>query len=358
MIRNYTLLALLCFCLTVYAGKKKVVVAEVDTMLVIGDSLMADYDYAGATPYYINSIASRDSQATRQKLGECYYRQQRYRDCIESLRHIDPYKMSHTGKRLMYYSYKAIERTDSASIWGDLIQDYHPRDMEVAVSLAKMYNDTKNPTAAMYAAQRYLTHDPNCIPALKQLAYGRYLTDINALEIYDKILELDSCDFEATFMKGFCLSMKDSLKQAQPYLEKAAAMRDYKHVPSVLRLGLVSADLNEVIDAEKYLRTAEELMSPDPEVIYAIKKKQAMVYYTLNKWQQSADALVECIRLHPKEALAYYNAAEMFRVLGDTAKQQQYLKKFLEVVPSDSMSKTEEGKKTIEEAKKVLAKMK
>ena len=27
-------------------------------------------------------------------------------------------------------------------------------------------------------------------------------------------------------------------------------------------------------------------------------------------------------------------------------------------VPSDSMSKTEEGKKTIEEAKKVLAKMK
>lgn len=355
MIRNYILLTLLSLCITAYAGKKKEAVAtETDTMLVIGDSLMADYDYAGAAPYYINSIAGRDSQATRLKLGECYYRMQRYRDCIESLRGIEPYKMSHTGKRLMYYSYKAMERTDSAAVWGDLIQDYHPRDMEVAVSLAKMYNDIKNPTAAMYAAQRYITRDSTCIPALKQLAYGKYLTGINALETYDRILALDSCDFEATFMKGFCLSMKDSLKQALPYLQKAAAMRDYKHVPSVLRLGLVSADLNDVLNGEKYLKTAEELMSPDPEVIYAIKKKQATVYYTLGKWQQSADALVECTRLHPEEALAYYNAAEMFRALGDTAKQQEYLRKFLEKVPSDSMSTTEEGKKIIEEAKKML----
>lgn len=343
--------------LSASAGKARRVKNEVktDSLLVMGDSLMAEYDYARAADCFVQRIgAQEDQQAARQKLGECYYRMQRYRDCIECMRMIDPYKMSHTGKRMMYYSYKALERTDSASVWGDLIQDYHPRDMEVAVSLARMYNDMKNPVAAMYAAQRYLTRDTTCIPAMRQLAYGRYLSDLNAIEIYDKILARDSMDFEATFMKGMCLSMKDRQTQALPYLQRAAAMKDYRHLPSVLRLALVSADLNDSINAERYLKAAEELITPDPEILYAIKKKQAMVYHTLGKWQMSANALLECIRLRPAEALAYYNVAELFRSLGDTTSQRLYLKRFLEAVPNDKMSTTEEGKKVIAEAKKKL----
>lgn len=357
------LVMLLCIMPVAMMGKKSKV-ADVDTLLVQGDSLMADYDYYGAVGCFEKSMANADVQNVRQKLAECYYRLQRYRDCIECLRPIAPNDLSHTGMRLMYYSYHALEHNDSIAVWGDMIQYSYRRDMEVAVSLARFFNAQKQPIAAKSAAGNYLYIDSLCVPALKQYAYAQYLDNEcedsyqKAITVYDKILKIDKDDFEATFMKGMCLSMMDSLTLAWPYLEKAAKMKDFTHAPSVLRLGLVAADLGYTTEAREYLEKAEELMTPDPEVIYAIKKKQADVYCNLHKYREAADALLECIRLHPKDALSYYNASEMFRVLEDKENYKLYLTLFLEVVPDDSMSKTDAGKRVIEEAKARLAKMK
>lgn len=361
MVRKLLML-LLCIVPVAMMGKKEKV-AVVDTMLVRGDSLMADFDYYGAAACYEKSVAASDARNVRHKLAECYYRLQRYRDCIECLRPIKQDSLSHTGMRMMYYSYHALEHNDSIAVWGDLIQYSYRRDMEVAVSLARFYNAQKQPIAAKCAAGNYLHYDSLCVPALKQYGYAQYLDSEcedsyqKAIATYDKILKIDNDDFEAVFMKGMCLSMMDSLKLALPYLERAAKMKDYTHAPSVLRLGLVAADLGYDVEARDYLAKAEMLMMPEPEVVYAIKKKQAGVYCNVREYRKAADALLECIRLHPNDALAYYNVSEMFRVLGDDSNYKLYLTKFLEVVPGDSMSTTDEGKRVIEEAKRRLAKL-
>lgn len=331
---------------------------EIDT-LAVADSCAHAFNMPKAIGLYEEYLSNHiDEQATR-NLAECYRKEGRYDAAIARLQAIDSTRLTHSDKRALFFAYESLGKTEDIELWGNKVVEEYPYDGEVVAALSAYYNDTFRPLLADSIALIYYANvDTANVFVNRQLAYACYLNKKydNALRLY---LQLQSCGFdnyESCFIIGDCYERADSLSEAFRYFEKALQWKNGNDYNCLYRMGKVSLAMSDASMATKYLKEAENLLQPDPEMIYSINKSLAAAYFSIRQYAASADCFDKCVNAKPDDIIAYYNAAQMYCAAKMMDEARSYLKQFLSL--SVRLEESQENKDIIENAKRQMEKWK
>lgn len=113
---------------------------QADNRLIAkGDSCLKSYNVKQALFYYQIALSETDNAPLREKIADCFYRQQCWAKVIDMLAPVAEDSLGHDAMRQLFYSNKQLAKTDAQRSWGKLIVARWPMDGEIVAELAKSY---------------------------------------------------------------------------------------------------------------------------------------------------------------------------------------------------------------------------
>lgn len=347
-----------------FAKSKKTKPANPYTLLVQkGDSCRDAFDLFHAADFYRQAQRLNNSLEIRRKSAELCYKTGNYAQCIAIIRTITPDSLSHADQRLLYFSYSRHSQPDSMIVEGERIVREYPYDSEITADLSGFYNKGGGAARARMLLTSYYAKDSSNIVINKQLGYACYQTKdyAQALHLFDKIRAAGDHSYNICYLTGMTYYLTDSLTLAYKYLKEAATLKEFKNAESLCRLGIVCIDLGSIkgqdskyiYDGLKYIKTAIELTQPQPQLMFSLYNKIAEGNMKLSEYNQTLDALQQCLVYNPDHAATYYKMAQVYSVLHNPKKERDYYRQFLDLAEKSNDSK-EQFKPLIEKASKRL----
>lgn len=356
--------------LIIYMACAQPACAQYAGKLAEGDSLMSRHDVFHAMLCYQQAQQMKDGNEIQQRLADCYFRRndfQRCADLLENAAKASPDSLTQESMRSLFYCYSHLDRKPLQMLWGQRLLQRYPMDSEILSALASLYNRGDSPELikkALKMTTDYLAVDPTDIAVMQQQAdayfFGMDFT--GAIPHYKRLLAMNDTTYNNYYSLGMCYYQLKQYAPARQHLIHAAHINEFKDAGCLYRLGLVCLELDSLDESLNYLKMAEDKLSPDPHVMYIIKKNEGDVYY---KSHQTFMAI-----LFWKAALKYdrYRLATIFNLAQgygelykstqqkDAADQEKiYYRSFLTIAEQEKQP-TDELKNMIKQAESVVGK--
>ncbi len=140
---------------------------------------------------------------------------------------------------------------------------------------------------------------------------------------FDSALALDPKYHRAAFMRGMMEVVHFSLKQAEPYLQKAIALNPrnpYYH----LHYGILLGRMNKYDDAVKEMLLAEKLGPTNAQSYLSL----GQLYSQLREYPEARPQLERAVHLDPRLADGYYTLGGVYHHLGMSAESKSAYETF------------------------------
>ena len=351
----------LCLCFALFFSIPNVMGRQVDngfrrTMLAKGDSCVRAYDYYHAARYFRLLNDSLPAYDVLRKLAGCYQRLGISLRCAALLRSIQPDSVEYADVRALYFAYKNVGRDDSLTYYGERAVTLNPMDGELTVSLAAYYSENNKPERAMTLCKAYMNEDSTNLHVVRQYGYAAYLVG-DYREAVRRYLWLDAngfSNYESAFVLGVSYEELQDMRRAYENLLRAAEYKDMKDHVSLHHLGKVCIASGYCERGAAYIMKAIDLIRPDSGALALMYKEVAEGYFLAHKYKDAARYLEISAIYAPDDATAYYNIAQMYGGVKDFERERMWYKRFLE--KSVLLKDTENNRKLIDEAKRVLSK--
>jgi tetratricopeptide (TPR) repeat protein len=304
-----------------------------------GDSCMDCHNIFAAMNYYLQAETLHPSFASpKLKLADCYYLRADYRRCIDKIRkaalsNVD--SLYHDSFREMFYSYGYLADYHAQLHWGSSLLQRYPFDSEIVAGVAGIYNrdGIDQPQMALELTDKYLAVDSTDIRVLTKNADARFflMKFDDASKVYRRLLQLGDSSFNTMYSLGMCYYQTKDYQNARSYLMSAAKINEYKSVGCLYRLGMACLEADSVKEAIDFLTKSKQLLSPDKAVSYIVNRWLGDALYTdghikeaVASWETALDGY------DTDSAVAYYNLAHGYMVLGDARNRDKNFRLFKE----------------------------
>ncbi len=160
-----------------------------------------------------------------------------------------------------------------------------------------------------------------CLSRLTELYIAIQNYD-RALVLVNKILDINSSDAQAYFMKGIIVRDKyrDTTLALQYFQNAVDIKQDY--IDALDMLGVLLAARGDTLAKYYYLRILEQ--QPRRDDIYY---KLGVYYMDRGETNRALEAYDKCVQINPKNANAYYSMGYMFINFNDYNKAKEYFSK-------------------------------
>jgi len=163
--------------------------------------------------------------------------------------------------------------------------------------------------------------------------YSKYSNPTRAIELLDKVIELDPGDAEAYSMRGnaYTTGLKQHNRAIQDFNKAIELKPDY--TVAYNNRGLAYNSLNENARAIQDFNKAIEL-DPDDAVAYG---SRGIAYKDLNQNARAIQDYDKSIELDPTYAPSYYNRGNLYNILKQYDRAIQDYSKTIELAPDVAM---------------------
>ena len=317
--------------------KQKIEPVAVDSLTLLiqaGDSLMQQYNTFEALKFYQQAFAIKDTQESRMKLADCYYKRANYRQTADLLKTLDAGELSHEAFRELALSYQKLGENEAFIYWASNLTTRFPMDGEIVAGLTLAYARGNQPEKGIICGMKYCQRDTTNILVNRALADAWFMNrDFKAAsKLYEQLLQQGDSTFNTLYSAGMCYTRLDSLELAYKHLVPAFLISGMQHAGCAYRLGVVCVDTGRLDEGIGYLNLATELLLPDTTTMKAITLSQGEAYYLTKQYEKAVEAWKQHLAYNPTSIATYYNIASAYYYLLPDGKQAKtYLEQFLQL---------------------------
>lgn len=147
-----------------------------------------------------------------------------------------------------------------------------------------------------------------------------------AIDLLDKVLDIDHDNDEANYYKGYILYIKENYKDAETYIDKVLKI-DQNSVDALNLKGLILLNLNKKYKSIGYFDDALEI---DPEYFFAIKNK-GIALFNLEKYDEALESFKHALKINNKDVELINYTGWTLAVLGKFNEAIQYYDQALKI---------------------------
>lgn len=326
------LVLLLVFAASVFpcAGS----VTPTDSLLLVGDSLMDSHEVYRALCIYQEAFESRDDAALRMRLASCHYQRAAYRQCTSLLEPLSPDSLDHDAMRQLFYSYKTMKDTPMQMHWGRELLKRWQMDSEVVADLALAYNLNDDPERAMAVTGAYEAVDSTNILVKRQTADAYFFMKEYPLatQTYERLLALGDSTFSVYYSLGMCYEQLERMEEACVHYGVVVQLTDSAKAWPLFHLGAALVKAHRAVEGIPVLLKALMFLQPEDGVMYTLHNTLAEGYYAEEQWMSAIYDWQNALKYHPQSLSCWYNIAQTYEYLQNTAKAEEAYKEFLRLV--------------------------
>ena len=260
-----------------------------DSLLMVGDSLMASHEVYRALCVYQEAFDMRDDAAVRMRLASCHYLRAAYRQCVSMLETLSPDSLDHDAMRQLFYSYKTMKDTPMQMHWGRELLKRWQMDAEVVTDLALAYNLNDDPRRALAVTGAYEAVDSTNILVKRQTADAQFFMKEYPLaaSIYEQLLALGDSTFSVYYSLGMCYEEMELWEKACDYHGVAVQLTDSAKAWPLYHLGAALIKANRAEEGVPVLLKSLMLIQPENGVMYTLYNTLAEGYYVQEQWMSA-----------------------------------------------------------------------
>ncbi len=149
-----------------------------------------------------------------------------------------------------------------------------------------------------------------------------------AQDLYEKILKIDSNNFEAVFLLGSLFLQTKNFQEAIHFLNKAISIQP-KHANSYQNLGYAFVELGEFKKAEELFFKAIEIDPNHGDAHFNL----ANTYKQMRNFKKAQEFYEKTIQIQPNNSSVYNNYANVCKQMGEFSKAITSYNKAIELKP-------------------------
>lgn len=306
-------------------------VTPADSLLLVGDSLMATHDVYHALCVYQEAFGSRDDAAVRMRLAKCHYLRASYRQCTSLLEPLPSDSLSHDAMRQMFYSYKTMKDTPMQMHWGRELLKRWQTDAEVVADLALAYNLNDDPERALAVTGAYEAMDSTNILVKRQTADAQFFMKEYPLatRTYERLLALGDSTFSVHYSLGMCYEQLERMEESCAHYGVAVQLTDSAKAWPLFHLGAALVKAHRAGEGIPVLLKALMLLQPEDGVMYTLYNTLAEGYYAEEQWMSAVYDWQNALKYNPQSLTCQYNIAQTYEYLQNAAKAEDAYREFL-----------------------------
>jgi tetratricopeptide (TPR) repeat protein len=317
--------------------------AQYSKLMNTADSLLDEHDNFHAMQLYEQACKLNNNANVMRRIAECYFQRADYKNCVNTLNKISLFNsdsLDHEALREMVFSYKFLANPSAQLVWGLQLIERYPFDAEVVALVASLYLNEVNmylPSNAYRITKAYFDKDSTNILVTRKYADSYFFMQEfdNAAKVYHYLLSLGDSTYNVFYSLGMCYDQTKNLPLAREYLTKAAKINEFNNAGCLYRLGIVCVDMGKVDEGIDYLNKAQELLEPDPTIMFIIKRALGEGFYKKKEWQSAIYAWKDAVKYNSNSSTTYYNLAQAYNVVGEHNSEKECYKAFLSMVKKE-----------------------
>lgn len=306
-------------------------VIPTDSLLLVGDSLLASHEVYRALCVYQEAFESRDDASLRMRLASCHYRRAAYRQCTSLLEPLSPDSLDHDAMRQLFYSYKTMKDTPLQMHWGRELLKRWSMDAEVVADLALAYNLNDDPERALSVTGAYEAMDSVNILVKRQTADALFFMKEYPLatQTYERLLALGDSTFSVHYSLGMCYEELEQMEEACTHYGVAVQLTDSAKAWPLFHLGAAMVKAHRAGEGIPVLLKALMLIQPETGVMYTLHNTLAEGYYADEQWLSAIYDWQNALKYNPQSLSCWYNIAQTYEFLQNVAKAEDAYREFL-----------------------------
>ena len=354
------ILSLICLLMTV--------AVKADNDIAKGDSCLKNYDVKNALSYYEAVLSKNDNISIREKMAECYYRQNRWAKVISILKPLKDDSLSHDAMRQLFYSNKQLVKAPAQQSWGRKIIARWPMDGEIVAELAKSYLVNERTDEAEKLCNEYWKRDEtnNAVNSIMADIYMVQKQWELAKDSYLLLLQQGDSTYKNLFNLGACYehipdngfkAKKNFPQKAKEAFEAAIKVSLGTQPGALYHLAVLLNAEGNYRQAKDYFESALQLLQPDPDIMFTCYRGLGESYYAEQNWQQANYAFQDALKYKPNSYTTSYYLGITYQAMGDASNAFLNYTVFLQSAESVK-EPTAQMQEMIADAKKRKAEMK
>lgn len=236
--------------------------------------------------------------------------------------------LSHLGD-----NYKRIDNILLSSFYYEKAYQQNTRNLNIAKKLISNYLEL-NPLNAINICDTILKIDSLNIPFLRYKAFAYYKTNklSESLKEYEKIYALGDSSVVILKRIGILKYKLNDFHEARPYLNRALKL-DSTDIEITFYYGCSLANSPEKGEALKYMLKSIKLLEPDKDVVSAIYEQIAFTYREIKEYDNSLNYYSQAYELNPEKKKYLFIVASVYEHnLNNKIKAKEYYETFLNEV--------------------------
>lgn len=343
------------------------VAMKADNSIAKGDSCLKNYDVKHALNYYEVALKSNDNVALREKIAECYYRQNRWAKVIDTLEPAPDDSLSHDAMRQLFYSNKQLAKASAQQAWGREIIARWQMDGEIVAELAKSYLVNERTDEAEKLCNDYWMRDEgnNAVNSIMADIYMVQKQWQLAKDSYLLLLQQGDSTYKNLFNLGACYEhmpsddyklRKDLTQKAKESFEAAIKVSLGTQPGAMFHLAVLLNSEGDSKQAKAYFESALKLLQPDPNIMFTCYRGLGESYYAEQNWQQANYAFQDALKYMPDSYTTTYYLGITYQAMSDPSNAFLNYNAFLQHAES-MKEQTEQMKEMIADAQKRRSEM-
>ena len=245
--------------------------------------------------FYVNAIRmAPDNIFFRIQKAMLHYKMEEFQKCIIEGKEILERDTINQILVTVANSFNRMNQGDSALVYYRKAYARNPYDYRTLEKMSNIYLGRQMFDTVMHLANNYLQLDStnNVINPIKGLAqYG--LKDYrNAYETFRKSLDYGCDQLSGYYYLGLCQFMDKEYRDSRKWFKKAMALDSSDvNIPFYIGQAYIKESSQYYESAEEYFNMAEEMIQPDPAMMYKIYSSRAEAYINSAQFEKAVSQL-------------------------------------------------------------------
>ena len=267
------------------------------------------------------------------------YKMEDFEGCIAESRQIIKQDSIPAILVLIGNSFNKLQQSDSALHYYSQVYSKNPADYRTLEKISGIFLGRKMYDTVTIMAQNYLRYDPDNIvinPIFGVALHGarRYK---RSFEVFEKSLEMGCDKLSGYYYQGLNQLMLKDFYDAYKWFNMAFEL-DSTDVNLVYNMAICRYQTGRVKEASALFDKAEQMLRPDPAMMYKISISRAELFFTNESFRKAVQYYLEAENYEPLHPAQIVKLGFAYRMLKDYKNAMKCYERYFQVGTEGSSS--------------------